>query len=67
MKPGQPVVIATSANGFWIIPIPGPMAIPDGSVQRWDKKSLYEFLEKHFPDKKWNTEGVMPKEYGGHA
>ena len=66
MNANQPVIIATSANGFWVIPIPGPMAIPEGSIQRWDKKSLFEFLEGHFPDKKWATEGVKP-EYGGHA
>jgi len=67
MKPNNPVILAPSANGYWIIPIPGPLAISDEAVQRWDKESLFAFLDDHFPDKKWATEGVKPKDYGGHA
>ena len=63
MTPNQPVIVAPSANGYWIIPIPGPMAIPDGSLQRWDKRSLFEYLDDHFPDKVWAT----AEDGGGHA
>ena len=64
--PNQPVIVCPSANGYWIIPIPGPLAIPAGSVQRWDKQSMFAFLDNQFPDKVYVTTR-FDGDTGGHA